>query len=137
MLRYNHHITQMSREKSCTLVSVDQHKDLALCFTERDNSGETIQAVGRYYFIESDNSCESAFVIKESKRGKGMAQTLLSEMINIARIRKVDKMFAYIRSDNKPMIKVFRNNGFKRKPGEDVQEVQLELSLNEDTGAAD
>ncbi len=137
MLRYNHHITQMSREKSCTLVSVDQHKDLALCFTERDNSGETIQAVGRYYFIESDNSCESAFVIKESKRGKGMAQTLLSEMINIARIRKVDKMFAYIRSDNKPMIKVFRNNGFKRKPGEDVQEVQLELLLNEDTGAAD
>lgn len=137
MLRYNHHITQMSREKSCTLVSVDQHKDLALCFTERDNSGETIQAVGRYYFIESDNSCESAFVIKESKRGKGMAQTLLSEMIKIARIRKVDKMFAYIRSDNKPMIKVFRNNGFKRKPGEDVQEVQLELLLNQDTAAAD
>jgi len=137
MLRYNHHITQMSREKSCTLVSVDQHKDLALCFTERDNSGETIQAVGRYYFIESNNSCESAFVIKESKRGKGMAQTLLSEMIKIARMREVNKMFAYIRSDNKPMIKVFRNNGFKRKPGEDIQEVQLELLLNEDTGTAD
>jgi len=136
MLRYNHHITQMSREKSCTLVSVDQHKDLALCFTERDNSGETIQAVGRYYFIESDNSCESAFVIKESKRGKGMAQTLLSEMIKIARIRKVNKMFAYIRSDNKPMIKVFRNNGFQRKPGEDIQEVQLELLLSEDKAAS-
>ena len=131
MLRYNHHITQMSREKSCTLVSVDQHKDLALCFTERDNSGETIQAVGRYYFIETDNSCESAFVIKESKRGKGMAQALLAEMIKIARIRKLNRMFAFIRSDNKPMIKVFKNNGFERMPGEDIREAHLELLLNE------
>jgi RimJ/RimL family protein N-acetyltransferase len=137
VLRYSHHITQMSREKSCTLVSVDQHKDLALCFTERDNSGDTIQAVGRYYFIESDNSCESAFVIKESKRGKGMAKTLLSEMIKIARIRKLNRMFALVRSDNKPMIKVFENSGFTRKPGEDFQEIHLELLLNENNRAAE
>jgi acyl-CoA hydrolase/RimJ/RimL family protein N-acetyltransferase len=132
LLRYNHHITQMSREKSCSLVSVDQHRDLALCFTEQDDSANAIQAVGRYYFIESDNSCEAPFVIKESKRGKGMAKTLLAEMMRIARMRKVNKMFAFIRSDNKAMIKVFTNNGFKRKPGEDFQEVELELLLNED-----
>jgi len=132
LLRYNHHITQMSREKSCSLVSVDQHKDLALCFIEQDDSGNAIQAVGRYYYIESDNSCEAAFVIKESKRGMGMAKTLLSEMIKIARIRKLNRMFAFIRSDNKPMIKVFKNNGFKRKPTEDFQEVELELLLNEE-----
>jgi RimJ/RimL family protein N-acetyltransferase/acyl CoA:acetate/3-ketoacid CoA transferase beta subunit len=131
LLRYNHHITQMSREKSCSLVSVDQHRDLALCFTQQDHSGNAIQAVGRYYFIEADNSCEAAFVIKESKRGKGMAKTLLAEMIKIARIRKLNKMFAFIRSDNKAMIKVFKNNGFKRKPSEDFQEVELELMLNE------
>jgi acyl-CoA hydrolase/RimJ/RimL family protein N-acetyltransferase len=132
LLRYNHHITQMSREKSCSLVSVDQHRDLALCFTEQDDSANAIQAVGRYYFVESDNSCEAAFVIKESKRGMGMAKTLLSEMIKIARIRKLNRMFAFIRSDNKPMIKVFKNNGFKRKPSEDFQEVELELLLNEE-----
>ena len=131
LLRYNHHITQMSREKSCSLVSVDQHRDLALCFTEQDDSANAIQAVGRYYFVESDNSCEAAFVIKESKRGMGMAKTLLSEMIKIARIRKLNRMFALIRSDNKAMIKVFKNNGFKRKPSEDFQEVELELLLNE------
>ena len=71
MMRYNHHVTHMSREKSCNLVSVDQSIDLALCFTETDHLGENIQAVARYYFIEANNSCEVAFVIKESKRGKG------------------------------------------------------------------
>src|SRR5690606_6649208 len=72
LMRYNHHVTQMSREKSCSLVSVDQGRDLALCFTDRDGAREVIQGVGRYYFYEADNSCEVAFVIKESRRGKGI-----------------------------------------------------------------
>lgn len=129
MMRYNHHVTQMSREKSCNLVSVDQSKDLALCFTETDQQGENIQAVSRYYFIESNNSCEVAFVIKESKRGKGMAKTLLAEMSQIARQRGVKTMVAYVRSDNKPMLKVFEYAGFVRKPSEDPGEVSLELTL--------
>ena len=133
LLRYNFHITQMSREKSCSLVSVDQHKDLALCFTEQDHDGEIIQAVGRYYLIPANNSCEAAFVIKESKRGMGMAKALLSEMIRIARIRKIEKMVAFVRSDNQPMIAVFKHNGFVRKPSEDFQEAHLELSLSEKT----
>ena len=131
LLRYNYNITQMSREKSCSLVSVDQHKDLALCFTEQDYDEETIQAVGRYYFIPADNCCEVAFVIKESKRGMGMAKTLLSEMIRIARIRKLDKVLAFVRSDNLPMIAVFKHNGFERIPSDDFQEVNLELLLSE------
>ena len=121
----------MSREKSCSLVSVDQHKDLALCFSQHDSSGNTIQAVGRYYLIESDNSCEAAFVIKESKRGMGMARTLLAEMIDIARIRKINKMIAFVRSDNKPMIAVFEHQGFERKPSEDFHEIHLELNFSE------
>jgi len=130
LMRYNHHVTQMSREKSCNLVSVDQSIDLALCFTEKDHLGETIQAVSRYYFIEADNSCEVAFVIKESKRGKGMAKALLAEMSAIAKKRQVSKMVACVRSDNKPMLRVFEHAGFVRKPSEDLSEVLLELALD-------
>ncbi|MCP3674550.1 MAG: GNAT family N-acetyltransferase [Gammaproteobacteria bacterium] len=129
MMRYNHHVSQMSREKSCNLVSVDQHKDLALCFIETDHLGESIQAVGRYYFLEADNSCEVAFVIKESKRGKGMAKALLYEMKAIAKQRDLSKMLAFVRRDNKPMLKVFESAGFVRKASEDVTEVHLELTL--------
>jgi len=129
MMRYSHCIGQMSREKSCNLVSVDQHKDLALCFTETDHLGEVIQAVGRYYLMEADNSCEVAFVIKESKREKGMATTLLIEMIAIAKQRGLSKVVAFVRSDNKPMRKVFKEAGFVQKKSEDVNEIHLELML--------
>ncbi|GMG88052.1 bifunctional acetyl-CoA hydrolase/transferase family protein/GNAT family N-acetyltransferase [Biformimicrobium ophioploci] len=128
MMRYNHHVTHMSREKSCSLVSVDQEKDLALCFTDQEE-GEVIQGVGRYYYIEANNSCEVAFVIKESRRGKGIASTLLKEMEQVARMRGIDKMIAAVRRDNKPMLAVFENRGFVSKPGDDMGEVYLELDL--------
>ncbi len=129
IMRYNHHITQMTREKSCNLVSVDQHTDLALCFTVTDHMGEAIQAVARYYYIESINSGEVAFVIKESLRGRGMASTLLNEMITIAKIRKLDSLVACVRRDNGSMLKVFEKVGFIRRPSEDFDEVSLKLTL--------
>ncbi|MEI6894781.1 MAG: GNAT family N-acetyltransferase [Colwellia sp.] len=129
VMRYNHHITQMTREKSCNLVSVNQHIDLALCFTQNDSLGEAIQAVARYYYIESINSGEVAFVIKESLRGRGMASTLLGEIITIAKIRKLDSLVACVRRDNGSMLKVFENAGFERQPSEDFDEVSLKLPL--------
>ena len=133
IMRYNHHVTQMTREKSCNLVSVNQHVDLALCFTRKDYLGEAIQAVARYYYIESINSGEVAFVIKESLRGRGMASTLLGEMIAIAKIRKLDSLVACVRRDNASMLKVFEKTGFIRQPSEDFDEVSLKLSLIEDS----
>lgn len=133
MMRYNHHATQMSREKSCNLVSVNQHKDLALCFTQRDHLGEIIQAVGRYYFIESTNSAEVAFVIRETQRSKGMATTLLLQIIKIAKKRGLEKLIACVRRDNAPMLKVFENAGFIRGFSEEFDEVALTLPLSGDT----
>jgi acyl-CoA hydrolase/GNAT superfamily N-acetyltransferase len=133
IMRYNQHVTQMTREKSCNLVSVNQHKDLALCFTYKSNLGEAIRAVARYYFIEANNSGEVAFVIKETLRGLGMASTLLEEMIKVAKKRALDSLVAYVRRDNRPMLKVFKKAGFTEKASDDFEEVSLVLPLLEKT----
>ncbi|MFT5755833.1 MAG: acyl-CoA hydrolase/RimJ/RimL family protein N-acetyltransferase [Alteromonadaceae bacterium] len=129
IMRYNHHATQMTREKSCNLVSVDQHKDLALCFTQKNHLGEVIHAVGRYYFIESNNSAEVAFVIRENKRGQGLAKTLLAQIIIIAQKRQLSKLVACVRRDNTPMLKVFEHAGFVRGYSEEIDEIDLALIL--------
>ena len=129
LLRYNHHPKQLSREKSCSLVSVDQSKDLALCLVKQHGSVLEIQAVGRYYLVEANNSCEVAFVTRERHQGKGMATILLQEMINIARIRGLASMTAYVRAENKPMLTVFEKAGFKRVRGDEPDEVNLLLPL--------
>ncbi|MFD1621530.1 GNAT family N-acetyltransferase [Thalassotalea marina] len=131
MMRYNHHMTQMTRESSCKLVSVNQHQDLALCFTKRDHLGEVIQAVGRYYYIEAINAAEVAFVIRETQRSKGMATTLLLQMIKIAKKRNLSKLLACVRRDNAPMLKVFENAGFVKGYSEDFDEISLSLNIEE------
>lgn len=134
LLRYNHHPKQLSREKSCSLVSVDQSKDLALCLVRQQGSVLEIQAVGRYYLVEANNSCEVAFVTRERHQGKGMATILLQEMINIARIRGLASMTAYVRAENKPMLTVFEKAGFKRVKGDEPDEVNLLLPLQQGEG---
>jgi acyl-CoA hydrolase/RimJ/RimL family protein N-acetyltransferase len=131
IMRYNHHITQMTREKSCNLVSVNQHVDLALCFTQKNDKGEAIQAVARYYYIKGINSGEVAFVINENLRGRGMASTLLGEMITVAKMRKLDSLVACVRRDNASMLKVFEKVGFVRRPSDDFDEVSLKLTLTQ------
>lgn len=130
LLRYNHHPRQMSREQSCALVSVDQTRDLALCIVRQKGSSVEIEAVGRYYLNDQDNTCEVAFVTRERSHGKGMATRLLQEMMAIARQRKLTGMRAYVRAANKPMLSIFEQAGFVRQSGTDPDEVLLFLSLD-------
>jgi len=129
LMRYSHHPKQMSREKASTLVAVDQERDLAFCLVKRNGPKEEIEAVGRYYFIEENNSAEAAFVVRELHQGKGMAKRLLKEMITIARKRGIKSMYAYVRAENKPMLRVFAFHNFVRKPSESPREVMLELDI--------
>ncbi|GAB57838.1 bifunctional acetyl-CoA hydrolase/transferase family protein/GNAT family N-acetyltransferase [Rheinheimera nanhaiensis] len=128
-LRYSAVPTQMSREKSCTLVGVDQSKDLALCIVKQKGSVVQIQAVGRYYLLHDGQGCEVAFVTREKYQGKGMAKRLLQEMISIAEQRGLQSMVAFVRAENKAMLAVFQKAGFGRLPGDDPTEVYLQLRL--------
>ncbi|EGN74490.1 acetyl-CoA hydrolase [Idiomarina sp. A28L] len=130
-MRYNTIPTQMNREKSCNLVSVDQSKDLALCIVRQQGSMSQIQAVGRYYLSQNGENCEAAFVTRENNQGKGMAKLLLAEMIRIAKLRGVKTMLAYVRAENQKMLAVFEKAGFVRMPADEPGEVNLQLSLIE------
>ncbi|MGI5309081.1 GNAT family N-acetyltransferase [Rheinheimera sp. WS51] len=128
-LRYSAIPTQMSREKSCTLVGVDQSRDLALCIVKQKGSAVQIQAVGRYYLFNNNTGCEVAFVTREKHQGKGMAKLLLREMISIAQQRGLSSMSAFVRAENKAMLTVFQKAGFSRLPSDDPAEINLQLRL--------
>lgn len=129
LMRYSHHPKQMSREKAATLVAVDQTRDLALCIVRRHGPKEEIEAVGRYYHIAEHNCAEAAFVVREMHHGKGMTTALLDHMIAIARMRNIGKLIAYVRAENKPMLKIFESHRFVRKPTDTPREVYLEFDL--------
>ncbi len=129
-MRYNYVPQNMTRQKSCDLVSVDQSKDIALTIVRQEGSTIRIEAVGRYYLYPEQQACEVAFVTRENNQGKGMAKRLLQEMVDIATKRGLKKMFALVKSNNKPMISVFEHFEFKRVFNPDPGEIELVRHLS-------
>jgi RimJ/RimL family protein N-acetyltransferase len=54
-------------------------------------------------------------------------------MIKVAKKRALDSLVAYVRRDNRPMLKVFKKAGFTEKANDDFEEVSLVLPLLEKT----
>ncbi len=130
--RYRHVPRDMSTEQAYRLVNVDQSVDLALCVIERQGPREVIHAVGRY-FLEGQGRAEVAFVVREEKQGLGLGSQLLEQLIRVARRRKLKKLVAYIRLDNRPMQALVEKSSFQRFATDDPSELIYRLDLSDET----
>lgn len=115
--RYGYRISEMTPERAQRLVGVDQSRDVALGVFERAADGEEVlHAVGRYLLEPSGRSAEMAFVVRETKRGLGICTALLRRLLQIARARGMNYLFAQVQSDNAPMLAAFRRQGGRTRP---------------------
>ena len=137
--RYGFTVTRMSRKRAFELVGIDQNRDLALAVVELQGPRQVIHAVGRYYLDRNGKGAEMAFVVSEHKRRLGMARILLERMVEIARERGLEHLWAQVDSDNTPMLALFRKFGSMESPGEDMHTVQVDIRLkgNENQSATD
>ncbi|HEY5552598.1 MAG TPA: GNAT family N-acetyltransferase [Opitutaceae bacterium] len=114
--RYGYKINRMTRERAYELVNVDRRRDVALAIFEVQGPREVIHAVGRYYLSDDGRSAEVAFVTRESRRRFGMARCLLERLISTAVKRGLDSLTSIVRSDNEPMLGLFRSFGATFEP---------------------
>lgn len=129
-LRYGYFFREMTLARAQELVGVDQQKDLALgIFSTQPDGSETIEAIGRYFLLEDGKAAEMAFIVRESKRRLGMAQTLLEALAHVARERGLNELIAQVQRENRGMIALFRNAGASVRSvlGADAVDVRLPL----------
>ena len=111
-LRYGYFFREMTPSRARQLVGVDQHKDLALgIFSTGPDGTEVVDAIGRYCLMEDGKTAEMAFIVRESKRRLGMAQTLLHALMDIARKRGLNELVAQVQRENRGMIALFQQAG--------------------------
>lgn len=127
--RYGFTVTRMSRERAFELVCVDQNKDLALGIFELQGPRQVIRAVGRYYLDADGKAGEMAFVVGENRRRIGMARTLVEAMVDIARKRGLERLWAQVDRDNLPMLKLFRSLDSEEETGDDYHTVHVNVPI--------
>jgi GNAT superfamily N-acetyltransferase len=106
--RYGYYFSEMSPEQAKRLVSVDQSVDAALGVFERQVWSSPLIAVGRYCRSAGGDSAEVAFVVREDRRGLGIATTLLRCLVGVARARGLRRLTARVAHNNVAMLTVFR-----------------------------
>lgn len=128
-MRYGFAVARMTRERAYDLVNVDQTRDLALAIFETQGPRQIIHAVGRYYLDANGRGAEAAFVVRETKRRLGMASTLLSALMAVARRRGLEFLWGRVRKDNLPMLALFRRVGGQVIPAAGADDGSLDVRV--------
>ncbi|MBF0124259.1 MAG: GNAT family N-acetyltransferase [Magnetococcales bacterium] len=120
---------RMPVERAYALVNVDQKQDLALCIVERQGPHEKIHALGRYAL---DDDCGDGaaihLAVRASKRGIGMAATLMEHLIRVARKRGLKFLTGYVTAQNGAMLGLLERFAFVRQVNEH-RTIQMTLGL--------
>lgn len=74
--------------------------------------GDRMVAVGRYDRVENDEA-EVAFLVEDSQQGRGVGQLLLEHLAEAARERGITRFMAEVLPQNRRMVQVFADAGFK------------------------
>ena len=69
----------------------------------------------RISIVDVDLADIRTLCVDEEFRGKGIAQSLLNEAMNFLKERKMRKVIARTRSDNKDAIRLFKKNSFAQE----------------------
>jgi RimJ/RimL family protein N-acetyltransferase len=95
------------------LANIDYTKDIAIVGVVPGISDEEIVAIAQYFLDPIKQSAEVAFLVQDEWQSKGMGTILLDYITQIAKSRGVKRFFAKVLPNNKPMLAIFYNSGYK------------------------
>ena len=95
------------------LANIDYKKDIAIVGVVPGVSNDEIVAIAQYFLDPETQSAEVAFVVLDEWQSRGMGTFLLDYISKVATQRGVKRFFAKVLPNNKAMLSVFYNSGYK------------------------
>jgi RimJ/RimL family protein N-acetyltransferase/acyl CoA:acetate/3-ketoacid CoA transferase beta subunit len=95
------------------LTNIDYASDLAIVGAVPGVSGEEIVAIAQYFLNPETQAAEVAFLVQDEWQKKGMGTVLLDYITQVAKQRGVKRFYAKVLPNNKPMLAIFHNSGYK------------------------
>ncbi|MGH7948875.1 MAG: GNAT family N-acetyltransferase, partial [Candidatus Binataceae bacterium] len=95
------------------LTDLDFRNHVGLVATLRDGGTERIIGVGRYIRRKDPVRAEIAFAVLDEYHGRGIGTLLLEHLSRIARSAGIAEFEADVLGDNRRMLEVFAQSGFK------------------------
>ncbi|SDE47586.1 Acetyltransferase (GNAT) family protein [Thermus arciformis] len=88
-----------------------------------------IVATGEYVRVKGEDTAEVAFLVDDAFQGKGLGTLLLERLALIAAKRGVRRFQAFVLAENKQMLSVFQESGFRVRAHREGGEVEVEFEI--------
>jgi len=111
--RYMTRTTAFPHRDVQQLANIDYKNDLAIVGVVPSASGEQVVAIAQYFLDPKTQAAEVAFIVQDEWQQKGMGTFMLDYITQIARQRGVRRFYAKVLPNNKPMLAIFHNSGYK------------------------
>ena len=92
--------------------------------------GHDLIAVGRYEQLDEGDAAEVAFVVEDGHQGRGLGSILLEHLTAAAAERGLRKFVAEVLAENRQMVRVFREAGYRVSRELDAGVLHLEFAID-------
>jgi RimJ/RimL family protein N-acetyltransferase len=108
--RFGEVVNQLSERDLDRLTDIDHHDHEALAALDR-NTGRIV-GVARYIALPNDpGAAEVAIEVDDDWQGRGIGRRLMSELVERAGDEGIDRLVAYVSSDNLPVLSWIARSG--------------------------
>jgi len=113
------------------LTNIDYQHDLAIVGVVPGVGDEQIVAIAQYFLDPKTMVAEIAFIVQDDWQQKGMGTFLLQYLTQIGRQRGISRFVANVLPENKAMLAVFHNSGYKVNTEFDGGSYHIQYDLEE------
>jgi len=124
-LRFMYTLRTISPAMIARFTQIDYDREMALIALLREAGAEKQIAVARYAVHPDGQSCEFAIVVADAWHGRGIATELLKRLIDIARDRGLERMDGVVLRENRGMLLLATELGFRVSAADDDPTVSL------------
>jgi acetyltransferase len=133
------HYAKVTDQQIARYTNFDQTRELAIIAVQEPDQK---QELGVARLIQQENGvAEFALIVADPWQRQGLGRRLVEKIIEIASQRHIRCLQGYVLSDNKAMLSLCRQLGFKVcwLPAEGMYQVQMELSslIQDQSGKTD
>ncbi len=114
-MRFLYHMRELPPPMARQLCRTDPEVETANVLVDATVSPEDIRGVGRIYVDRTTNQAEFAVLVEKAWTGYGLGALLMQRLVDDCRRRKVARLWGHVLIENRPMLDLCRQLGFKRQ----------------------
>ncbi|MGB5211444.1 MAG: bifunctional acetate--CoA ligase family protein/GNAT family N-acetyltransferase [Gammaproteobacteria bacterium] len=129
-LRFMYALSEITPEMLSRFTQIDYDREMALIALVGEADSLRQIGVARYVTYPDGRGCEFAVVVSDDFQRMGIARQLLSDVIDVARDRRLEYMDGIVLRQNENMIRLAESLGFDvERSADDPELVSLQLKL--------